>query len=295
MYAGTTADIYEIYGVPVPDDYTKQEKVLDKLLREYNDIYAKVSLQDYYIKSLSQSKEVLQKELASTQRGMEYQQKAIADIEEKASLMVYSSPDEIIKIVVDYSTSIRKYKTLTSKHSEIQASLIQAIPTPNEQLAAAASSKKKEVNVQKSILQNARKFSEVGDVKGIKPPTAYRPMYVTSPFGFRVDPKYGNISYHSGLDLRSPEGTEVYSLLKGKVEAVEYTKLGGNTIIIDHGDGVKTSYLHLQRPLVTVGQAVKQYELIALSGNTGEWTTGPHLHVSLYLNGNAVDPYLLWR
>ena len=94
--------------------------------------------------------------------------------------------------------------------------------------------------------------------------------------------------------MRASVKTEVLAIFAGKVEKVTKTYGGGNTIWIDHGNGIKSVYMHLYSTEVSEGQTVNQYDVIALSGNTGANTTGPHLHFGLYINNTPVDPAKLF-
>jgi len=94
---------------------------------------------------------------------------------------------------------------------------------------------------------------------------------------------------HLGVDLDAIEGTSVYAINDGKVALVQGLTVYGNTVIIDHGLGIYSLYLHLSEFKVSEGEMVERGELIGLSGNTG-WSVGPHLHLSIKLNGASVDP-----
>lgn len=117
---------------------------------------------------------------------------------------------------------------------------------------------------------------------------------VTSPFGVRVLKELFNHEphLHRGIDLGCVEGTEVFAPLDGVVEEKFYSQGGGNVLIIKHGENVTTVYAHLKTFKVDVGDEVKQGDLIALSGNTGEYTTGPHLHFELWFDKVPLDPSL---
>lgn len=117
---------------------------------------------------------------------------------------------------------------------------------------------------------------------------------VTSPFGWRTHPITHDRRKHDGVDLGVPIGTQVFAAQSGKVIAVGTNERGGNWIILDHGNGVRTSYCHLSEWQVTKGQVVERGDPIALSGNTGR-STGPHLHFNVKVAGELVDPLGLRR
>lgn len=94
---------------------------------------------------------------------------------------------------------------------------------------------------------------------------------------------------HLGVDLDAVEGAPVYAINNGRVVLIEKLTVYGNTIIIDHGLGIYSLYLHLSEFKVAKGEIVQKGELIGLVGNTG-WSVGPHLHLSIRVNGASVDP-----
>lgn len=113
---------------------------------------------------------------------------------------------------------------------------------------------------------------------------------ITSGFGYRGDIGVeGASTYHKGIDIGVPIGSKVIASADGTVEVAGDSASAGNWIRINHGNGVKTVYMHNSRLLVSVGQVVKQGDVIAMSGNTGI-SGGPHLHFGVMLNGEYVDP-----
>ena len=94
---------------------------------------------------------------------------------------------------------------------------------------------------------------------------------------------------HRGLDLRSAEGTPIVACADGWVALTGDLYFSGNVVYINHGEGVFTAYLHMSKILVAQGQPVRKGEVIGLVGATGR-ATGPHLHLSLLVQGISVDP-----
>lgn len=118
------------------------------------------------------------------------------------------------------------------------------------------------------------------------PPLAQ--IFVTAPYG--NSRKTGAYSIpHKGVDYRAPEGTKVLAMNRGVVRLVKTFRNHGKTIVIDHGLGVMSYYLHLSKFKVKVGDVVKRGQIIALSGATG-YTLGAHLHLGIRINDIAIDP-----
>ena len=112
---------------------------------------------------------------------------------------------------------------------------------------------------------------------------------ITSTFGYRIHPIFGLQRFHSGLDIAVPLGTSVLAANSGTVIKTAYSSSYGNMVMIDHGGGIVTAYAHLSEFVANVGDEVEKGTVIAKSGSTG-WSTGPHLHFEVRVNGEYVDP-----
>lgn len=112
---------------------------------------------------------------------------------------------------------------------------------------------------------------------------------ISSPYGSRSDPINGTTAFHTGLDIPAPIGTPVVASADGTVIRAGVNGGFGNCVIIQHKDGVQTLYGHNSALLVSVGQTVKQGQIIAKVGQSGR-ATGPHCHFEFRINGKHVDP-----
>ena len=115
---------------------------------------------------------------------------------------------------------------------------------------------------------------------------------LSSPYGNRADPFTGVKKFHTGMDMAAPTGTPVKAALDGKVVAVSYNQVYGNYVIISHINGYQTLYAHLHSATVKAGQYLQQGQKLGLVGSTG-YSTGPHLHFTVYKNGKLVNPHEL--
>lgn len=116
---------------------------------------------------------------------------------------------------------------------------------------------------------------------------------LSSPFGYRDF----DSSFHKGIDLAAPEGTPYYAAADGTVVVAGWSDSAGNWIVIDHGGGLITKYMHSSAIYVSVGDTVTKGQNIGAIGNTGN-SFGAHLHFEVNINassgswtGEAVDPY----
>ena len=112
---------------------------------------------------------------------------------------------------------------------------------------------------------------------------------ITSTFGYRIHPIYGDRRLHAGVDFRAPTGTPLLAAAAGEVVFAGWKSGYGNTTIIDHGGGLATLYAHQSSIGVRVGQDVQRGAVIGYSGATGN-VTGPHLHFEVRVSGTPVDP-----
>lgn len=115
-------------------------------------------------------------------------------------------------------------------------------------------------------------------------------IYATSPFGWRVHPITKKNSHHDGVDLRASKGTKVFAIAKGTVKAIYNFGAYGRQVFIEHFDGALSHHAHLSEFKVSRGQTVEEGQVIALSGNSGTYTTGPHLHFGIKKDGEWIDP-----
>ena len=113
--------------------------------------------------------------------------------------------------------------------------------------------------------------------------------YISSGFGFRIDPFTGAGAFHPGLDFRGPVGAPIFAAARGTVSFVGQRSGYGNCVEIDHGNGLITRYAHMSGFRTVPGKAVQPGEVIGLIGSTGR-STGPHLHFEVRINDHPVNP-----
>lgn len=241
--------------------------------------------------------EALQKEVANEQVGIE------ALIDEKSAQ------------IVKYEENIKSNQTLID---EYEAEIAEQDAVIRElEAAAAAARKRAEEEAKKKAEEEARKKAEAaaneGDASGaegntgtdtgtgtVAPPPSYSggqfvwptpsSRRITSEFGYRMHPTLGVNKFHDGIDIGASTGSSIVAAASGTVAGAGYNSTMGNYVMIDHGGGLYTIYMHPSSLLVSSGQTVSAGSTIALVGSTGR-STGPHLHFGVRLNGSYVSPW----
>lgn len=113
--------------------------------------------------------------------------------------------------------------------------------------------------------------------------------YVTCAYGWRIHPIWGDERFHYGVDLAASQGTPIYAIAAGTVTTATYGDANGYYVSISHGNGYGSVYCHMTNYIVSVGDSVSQGQVIGYVGSTG-WSTGPHLHFEIHVNGSTVNP-----
>ena len=143
--------------------------------------------------------------------------------------------------------------------------------------------------------QNQNNVAGSGSTSNVTPSTSgfVSPLpggaYVTCAYGWRIHPIWGDQRFHSGVDLAASQGTPIYAIAAGTVTTAAYGDANGYYVSISHGNGYGSVYCHMTNYIVSVGDSVSQGQVIGYVGSTG-WSTGPHLHFEIHVNGSAVNP-----
>lgn len=112
---------------------------------------------------------------------------------------------------------------------------------------------------------------------------------ISSEFGWRIHPTLGVNKYHNGVDMAAPKGTDILAAYSGEVVAATYNSTMGNYVMMNHGNGFYTIYMHASKLCVSEGDIIVEGEKIAEVGSTGR-STGPHLHFGVRKDGEYVNP-----
>ena len=118
--------------------------------------------------------------------------------------------------------------------------------------------------------------------------TTGNPLIVTNSYGYERSSGVATI-VHKGVDFRAPPGTPIYAISNGYVRTAKTYTIYGESVIIDHGLGLLSMYMHLSKMLVAPDQFVQKGQLLGYSGETG-YSEGPHLHLTIRIGGRSIDP-----
>lgn len=225
-----------------------------------------------------------------------------------------SSQDKVLKELVGVQTMLQaEQDAVTEQKIELEIKLGVA-----EQAAGRAKKAEQEVQSlidrQQAALKKAEKDREVirqryeelkkeqerlrqlarlrGGFTGDRPGELFWPLSgsrLTQGVGPRRHPIYGYRSCHTGIDLAAATGTPIYATASGVVTAVTALRAYGNVVIMYHGGGMSSTYAHLSRFNTSVGSVIAVGEVIGFVGSTG-WSTGPHLHFEVHLDGRPHNP-----
>lgn len=216
--------------------------------------------------------------------------------EQEAALQAeYAEMEELQNELIAKQTSLEEL--IASKSSEI-SSLDAEIGENAKKLAAleaaAEAARKAAEEAARKQKEKASSYSNSAGaavVSGNGTFTHPCPGYsrISSTFGWRKQPLAGASTNHKGVDFAAPTGTPIYAAAGGTVVSSGYSGKAGNRIVINHGNGLQTIYMHCHKLYVKAGTTVSKGQNIAAVGTTGN-STGPHLHFQVMSGGTPVNP-----
>lgn len=271
------------------ENYKKQKELLDNRLiavyessdTQYLDVILSsrsVSefLSNYFlITELATKDTELLEEMQEKKQGIEISKKQIENTKEQLATMK-ANQTKTAKVLENTKTVRENF---ISKLSEQEKSIQEQIDEYNTRFA--------EINSE--ILKLAMDGIDTQYIGGelAWPVPGY--TRISSKYGMRTHPITGVYKLHTGVDISAPMGANFIAANDGIVTKAGYNSAYGNMVIIDHGGGVSTLYAHGSEILVQVGQTVKRGEVVLKVGSTG-YSTGPHAHFEVRLNGVVTDP-----
>ncbi len=207
------------------------------------------------------------------------------EVLDEAEAALESEEASLQELLDDKKTQLNSYKQqILAKEEDIEA-------YEKEIAARDALIKQLETDITEEQKRIARERGILFEYDGSKftwPAPSY--VAITDDFGLRIDPFTGRQAGHNGIDMGAPGGSPILAAFDGVVAAAANDWSMGNYIMINHGGGLYTVYMHASKLLVKKDDIVKRGEKIALVGTTGR-STGNHLHFSVRLNGKYVNPW----
>ena len=234
-----------------------------------------------YVFSMSDYDNDMMNKLNETKKEIENYEKTLE--QELSDLELMKSELESQKTNVNSTINAKKGE-LAAKNSEINSATKERSAYEKELEAQEKILNEIEEQIAKSANGNAYEGTTTGFVW---PCPGY--TRISSYFGPRPQPTPGASTNHKGVDLAAPYGSSILATAAGKVTTSTYSKSAGNYIVIAHGNGMSSVYMHCSKLLVSVGDTVSQGQVIAKVGSTG-YSTGNHLHFGIIKNGSYVNP-----
>lgn len=217
-------------------------------------------------------------------------QAVVKDVEEQEAAL-QAEYDELETMQNDLITKQDSVTELMeSKDAEIEqisSDLGDTKDKLSELQAAAAAAERKQQEKNSGYSNNAGASVITGNGTFTHPCPGY--TYISSEFGYREQPIAGASTNHKGMDFAAPAGTPIYAAASGTVTSASYSDNAGNMIVINHGNGLQTYYMHCNSMYVRAGQTVSKGQNIGAVGSTGN-SSGPHLHFQVMQNGTPVNP-----
>ena len=293
---------YESMKLRIKYMYEKGDSTYVDLLMEAGSLSELLSKAEYITKISSYDRQKLD-EYAATKEKIAEKEKALE--EEHAELLNLQNETEakqasVEKLLAAKQTELQNYETkIASAEGQISEYAKSIEAQENQIKSIEAEIKRKEEEARKKAEEEKKKAAaankaaqtyktvSLGDISFTWPcPASGR---ITSGFGGRKSPTKGASSNHQGIDISAPTATSIVAAAAGEVVIATYSSSAGNYVMISHGGGVYTVYMHASSLLVSQGQSVKKGQTIAKVGSTG-YSTGSHLHFGVRVNGSYVNP-----
>lgn len=242
-------------------------------------------ISSYDRKKLTEYGEIKEK-IADDEEKLEAEHEELLTLQEQTK----AKQDSVEKLVGEKSRELQKYQNQIVANESQLASYQEDIEAQENRIQQIeAELKRQEEEARKKAQEKGEEYKTVsiGNISFIWPcPSSSR---ITSGFGGRSSPTEGASSNHKGIDIGASSGSDIVAAADGTVTISTYSYSAGNYIMINHGGGVSTVYMHCSKLLVSVGETVKKGQVIAKVGSTG-YSTGPHLHFGVRVNGAYVNP-----
>ncbi|MGN0249420.1 MAG: murein hydrolase activator EnvC family protein [Lachnospiraceae bacterium] len=285
---GDTAYITMVFGAQNLTDMLNKAEYIEEVSAYDRQLLNEYTETKYRVINLKDKLEVEQASLLETQEQAEIQ-------EYQMSMLIDQKNGEIEKYESEINTkegAIKEYEAMIASQNATIAALEASILQAEREADA----------LQKELEESGLSDNDIDSSSSSKPVTTQQvfsgpfcmpaPSYtrVSDDYGNRIHPILGVKQFHNGIDFAAPGGSPILAAQSGTVIAAAYSSTMGNYIMINHGGGVITIYMHASALYVSAGQTVTKGQKIAAVGTTGR-STGNHLHFSVRVNGSYVSPW----
>ena len=285
---GDTAYITMVFGAQNLTDMLNKAEYIEEVSAYDRQLLNEYTETKYRVINLKDKLEVEQASLLETQEQAEIQ-------EYQMSMLIDQKNGEIEKYESEISTkedAIKEYEAMIASQNATIAALEASILQAEREADA----------LQKELEESGLSDNDIDSSSSSKPVTTQQvfsgpfcmpaPSYtrVSDDYGNRIHPILGVKQFHNGIDFAAPGGSPILAAQSGTVIAAAYSSTMGNYIMINHGGGVITIYMHASALYVSAGQTVTKGQKIATVARTGR-STGNHLHFSVRVNGSYVSPW----
>ena len=248
------------------------------------------------LQEAAQGIEATRQELAAEKIELEEAKEALSAAEAELETKREESDQVMAELMEDHEVFAAAEAEYESEKESLLAQIAQQ-ETKYQQAVAAEEKARREAAAAAAARENGASGGGSSSSSGAYSSTVSRYGFqwpctargITCRFGPRVHPITGAYSNHSGMDIGASYGSPIYACASGTVTTATFGTAYGNYVTINHGNGFSTLYGHMTRYTVRAGQYVTRGEIIGYVGSTG-WSTGPHLHLTMYYNGSLVDP-----
>ena len=287
--ADTANDLFTLYGRTELQGLRELQEKYECTLSEYERLAEEVLVNEMFNESLDTASAYQAEVFASIDSSVQSLLCDNNELSKEISENIDGDFEQLLQLDTQYKNNVTKINSLLKEKTAYQ------LTTRREIDWASLQSTEDLLATTKQEYDSSVEVSELGIVYGVGYPLG-KPSYITSQYGDRIDPmNTSTIRFHSGIDLMADVGTDVLALFNGTVVSAGNSTAGGYYVTVEHGNGIRSYVCHLSKILCNVGDVVQQGDVIALSGNTGSRTTGPHLHLGIYIDGNSVNPEILFE
>lgn len=283
---------YESMKLRIKYMYEKGDSSYVDLLMEAKSLSELLNKAEYIGKISAYDRQMLDEYVDTKNQIAAKEEQLVAEHEELLSLQEETEAKHasVEQLLTAKQTELKQYESqiaaaegqLSEYEKDIEAQ-------ENSIKAIEAEIKRKEEEARKKAAEAGKTYTtkNLGDISFTWPcPASSR---ITSGFGGRSSPTEGASSNHKGIDIGASTGSNIVAAADGEVVVSTYSYSAGNYVMINHGGGVYTVYMHASKLLASVGDTVKKGQVIAKVGSTG-YSTGPHLHFGIRVNGTYVNP-----